>query len=112
MSELEAATAQWLTTTPAEVCSVAFATAVALPTAAVSLAMALAVDTPADDAANDVVSVSVAAAVPGVPTVPARRKTSLGLAPRAVVCALETVSRNAVEWVTAMVVLLQVRQCR
>lgn len=103
ISDPDAATAQWLTTTAAEVSSVAFATAVAFPVALVSDVMALAVATPDALAPKEVADrVSVATAVPGAATVPDRRNFSLGLAPRAVVCASATVLRNAVECVTAM----------
>lgn len=98
MSDDEAATAQWLTTVPPDVSSVALATGEALPVALVSLVIALAVAVPPDAAANGVAdNVSVAAAVPGEPTVPDRRNFSLGEAPSAVVCASATVLRNAVE---------------
>lgn len=103
MSDPDAATAKWLTTTPPDVSSVALATAVALPAAAVSLAMALAVATPEADAPNEVAdNVKVAAAAPGAATVPDSRNLSFGLAPSAVVWASATVLRKAVEWVTAM----------
>jgi hypothetical protein len=103
MSDADAATAQWLTTVAPDVSNVAVATADALPVALVSLAIALAVAVPPDDAPKGVaLIISVAAAVPGEPTVPVRRNLSRGLAPSAVVCASATVLRNAVECVTAI----------
>jgi len=74
ISDPDAATPQWITTVPAEVSNVALATADALPVALVSLVIALAVATPEEEAPNPVADrVNVATAVPGEPTVPARR---------------------------------------
>jgi len=69
MSEPEAATAQWITTVPPDVCSVAKATGLALPVALVSLVIAFAVAVPLDADPNAVaLKGSVATAVPGDPT--------------------------------------------
>ena len=77
MSDPEAATAKWTHTVSALVCSVAAATGLALPVALVSLVMLLNVNTPLDTVPQGSDSVSVATAVPGLDTVPDRRKTSL-----------------------------------
>ena len=69
MSEAEAATAQWITTVPPEVCKVANATGLALPVAAVSGVIELAVAIPDADAPNAVaLKGRVATAVPGEAT--------------------------------------------
>ena len=70
MSEAEAATAQCSCTESALVCSVAAATAEALPVALVSLVIALKVSTPVVTDPQGSVSVRVATAVPGALTVP------------------------------------------
>lgn len=107
MSEPEAATAQWITTVPPLVSSVAVATGEALPVAFVSLVIALAVAVPVEDAPKAVAdSERVATAVPGEPTVPVRRNFSLPLAPIRAVTASVAALRAAVEWVTAMVNIL------
>jgi hypothetical protein len=109
MSEPDAATAQWITTVPPEVCNVANATGLALPVAFVSLVMALAVAVPVLAAANAVaLSGSVATAVPGAATVDGlMRKTRLPLAPISAVTASVAAFRAAVEWVTAILQFLQ-----
>lgn len=66
-----AATAQWITTVPPDVSSVAVATGLALPAALVSLVIAFAVAVPLADAAKAVaLSAKLATEVPGAPTVP------------------------------------------
>jgi hypothetical protein len=88
MSEAEAATAQWITTVPPDVSSVAVATAEAFPVALVSEVIALAVAVPDDDAPNAVAdSGKVATAVPSEPMVPASRNFRLPLAPMSAVTA-------------------------
>ena len=82
MSLPDAATAQWITTVPADVSSVAVATAVALPVALVSDVIALAVAVPVADAPKAVaLNGHVATAVPGVPTVPVSLNFKFPLAP-------------------------------
>ena len=84
-----AATAQWITTVPAEVWSVAVATGEALPVALVSAEMALAVAVPLTAAGNAVaLRDNVATTVPGDPTVPDSRNASLPEAPIYAVTAL------------------------
>lgn len=98
MSLPEPATAQWITTVPPLVCSVAVATGEAFPVAFVSLVMALAVAVPELDAPNAVADrLSVATVVPGEPTVPDVRKASLPLAPIRAVTASVAAFRAAVE---------------
>ena len=107
MSEPEASTAQWITTVPPLVSSVAVATGEALPVALVSLVIELAVAVPDEDAPKAVAdSERVATTVPGEPTVPARRNFSLPLEPISAVTASVAALRAAVEWVTAMVNIL------
>jgi len=101
MSEAEAATAQWMTTVPPDVSSVAVATGLALPVALVSLVMALAVAVPVADAPKAVAdSGSVATTVPGEPTVPVRRNFRLPDAPMRAVTESVAALRAAVVWVT------------
>jgi hypothetical protein len=109
MSEPEAATAQWITTVPPDVWSVANATAEALPVALVSLVIALAVAVPVEAAPKAVaLKDSVATAVPGAATVDGDvRNTSLPLAPIRAVTASVAAFRAAVLWVTAILKLLQ-----
>lgn len=88
MSLPDAATAQWITTVPADVSSVAVATGEALPVALVSLVMALAVATPDEASPNaSALKASVATAVPGAPTVPVSLNFRLPLAPISAVTA-------------------------
>jgi hypothetical protein len=103
MSEPDAATAQWITTVPAEVWSVANATALALPVALVSEVIALAVAVPVEDAPNAVaLNERVATAVPGAATVDGdMRNTSLPLVLMSAVTASVAALRAAVECVTA-----------
>lgn len=106
MSLALAATAQCTCTESADVCKVAFATAAALPAALVSLVMAENVSTALATEPHGSLSVSVATAVPGVDTVPVRRKTSLPAATppsTASRTAVASVVRSAVMWVTAMI---------
>jgi hypothetical protein len=78
MSEPDAATAQWITTVPAEVCNVAVATGEALPVALVSEVIALAVAVPVTAAGKAVaLSDKRATVVPGALTVPVSRKANL-----------------------------------
>jgi hypothetical protein len=109
MSEPDAATAQWITMVPPEVCSVANATGEALPVALVSLVIALAVAVPLDDAPNAVAdSGKVATAVPGDATEDGEmRNTRLPLVLISAVTALVAAFRAAVLWVTAILKLLQ-----
>jgi hypothetical protein len=103
MSEPEAATAQWITTVPPDVCRVAAATAVAFPVAFVSEVMAFAEAVPPEEAAKPVADkLRVATAVPGAPTEPARRKTNFPLAPISARTASVAALRAAVEWVVAI----------
>ena len=103
MSEAEAATAQWITTVPPEVCNVAVATGEALPVALVSAVMALAVAVPVEEAAKAVVlKESVATTVPGALTVPVNRNASLPEVLINAVTASVAALRAAVECVTAI----------
>jgi hypothetical protein len=103
ISEADAATAQWMTTVPAEVSRVAVATAEALPVALVSEVIAFAVAVPEEDAAKAVaLRGKVATAVPGAPTVPDSRSFKLPLAPISAVTASVAASLAAVECVTAI----------
>jgi hypothetical protein len=98
MSLALAATAQWMTTVPADVWSVAVATGEALPVALVSAEMALAVAVPVADAPNAVaLSDRVATVVPGADTVPDSRKASFPEAPINAVTASVAALRAAVE---------------
>jgi hypothetical protein len=107
----EAATPQWITTVPPDVSSVAVATAEAFPAALVSLVIALAVAVPLEDAANAVDDKgSVAAAVPGAPIVPDVRNFRFPLVLMSAVTASVAALRAAVEWVTAMSILLLLRR--
>jgi len=109
MSLPDAATAQWITTVPPDVCSVAVDTAVALPVAFVSAVIAFAVAVPLDDAPNAVaLSDRVATAVPGALTVPDVRNTNLPLVPIRAVTASVAALRAAVECVTAILFFLLV----
>jgi len=102
MSDADAATAQWITTVPPDVWSVAVATGDALPVAAVSDVMVAAVAVPVADAPKAVADkLSVATTVPGAPTVPVKRNASLPLAPINAVTASVAALRAAVECVTA-----------
>jgi hypothetical protein len=98
-----------MTTVPPEVWSVAKATGLALPAALVSLVIALAVAVPLDAAPNAVaLRGSVATAVPGAATVDGLiRKTRLPLVLISAVTASVAALRAAVEWVTAILKLLQ-----
>jgi hypothetical protein len=99
----DAATSQWITTTPALVCSVAVATGDALPTVFVSVVIAFAVAIPLAAAPNAVADRGhVATTAPGEPTVPDVRKTRLPDAPISAVTALVAALRAAVECVTAI----------
>jgi hypothetical protein len=104
MSDPDAATAQWITTVPPLVCSVANATGDALPVALVSEVMLLAVAVPLDDAPNAVaLKGSVATAVPGEATDEGlMRNTKLPLVPISAVTASVAAFRAAVLWVTAI----------
>ena len=107
MSLPDAATAQWITTVPPDVSSVAVATGEAFPVAFVSLVIAFDVAVPDEDAPNAVaLNDRVAAAVPGAPTVPVKRSFNLPDAPMSAVTASVAALRAAVVWVTAMIVLL------
>jgi hypothetical protein len=109
MSLPEAATAQWITTVPPDVCNVAVATGDALPVAFVSAVIALAVAVPLEDAPKAVaLSDRVATAVPGEPTVPDKRNTNLPEAPIKAVTASVAALRAAVECVTAILFFLLV----
>jgi hypothetical protein len=94
-----------MTTTPPEVCSVAVATADALPVAFVSLVMAFAVAMPVAAAAGNAVALrgSVATAVPGAAAVPAKRKTRFPLVPISAVTAFVAACNPAAKCVTAIV---------
>jgi hypothetical protein len=88
ISDALAATAQWITTVPPEVSSVAVATGEALPVAFVSDVIAFAVAVPDDDAPNAVAdSGNVATAVPGADTVPVSLNLRLPDAPMSAVTA-------------------------
>ncbi len=103
MSLAEAATAQWMTTVPPDVSSVAVATADALPVALVSEVIAFAVAVPVELAPNAVaLSESVATAVPGELTVPVSRNLSFPDAPISAVTASVAAFRAAVLCVTAI----------
>lgn len=107
MSEPEAATAQWITTVPADVSSVAVATGDALPVALVSDVIALAVAVPDDESANaSALSGNVATAVPGAPTVPDSLNFKLPLAPIKAVTASVAAFRAAVLCVTDIFLFL------
>jgi hypothetical protein len=107
ISDPEAATAQWITTVAADVCSVAVATGLALPVALVSAVIALAVAVPVLEAAKAVVlSDSRATTVPGALTVPESRKANFPEVLISAVTASVAALRAAVEWVTAILKLL------
>ena len=96
MSEPDAPTAQWITTVPPLVSSVAVATGEALPVAFVSLVIAFAVAVPELDAPKAVAdSGSVATAVPGEPTVPLKRNLRFPLVPISAVTASVAALRAA-----------------
>jgi hypothetical protein len=81
---------------------VAVETAEAFPTAFESEVILLAVATPLLDAAKGVLeNVKVATAVPGDDTVPAKRKTNLGLVPSSATTAFVAASFAALLWVIA-----------
>jgi hypothetical protein len=108
ISLADAATAQWITTVPPEVSSVAVATGEALPVAFVSLVIALAVAVPPLDAANAVaLKPRFATDVPGALTVPVKRKRRRPDAPMSAVTASVAALRAAVLCVTAIFQLLQ-----
>jgi hypothetical protein len=109
MSLALAATEHCITTVPPEVCSVANATADALPVALVSLVIALAVAVPLAAAPNAVaLNSSVATAVPGAATVDGlMRNTNRPLVLMSAVTASVAAFRAAVLWVTAILKLLQ-----
>lgn len=103
ISEPEAATAQWITTVPPDVCRVAVATAEALPAALVSEVIALAVAVPDELAPKAVAdNGNVATAVPGEPTVPVNLRTKLPEVPISAVTASVAAFRAAVECVAAI----------
>lgn len=103
MSLPEAATAQWITTVPAFVSSVAVATGDALPVALVSLEIALAVAVPELEAPKAVADkLSDATIAPGAPTVPVSRNRKRPEAPISAVTASVAALRAAVLCVTAM----------
>ena len=103
MSEPDAATAQWITTVPPDVCRVAVAIGEALPAAFVSDVMAFAVAVPVEDAPKAVAdSGSVATTVPGADTVPVKRNARFPLVLISAVTASVAALRAAVECVTAI----------
>jgi hypothetical protein len=111
----DAATSVCITTVPPLVSSVAVAIGEALPVAAVSLVIAFAVAVPELDAANAVAdSGNVAAAVPGLPTVPVSRYFRFPLAPIRAVTASVAALRAAVLCVVAILgpLLLNARRLR
>lgn len=107
MSDADAATAQWITTVPAEVCKVAVATGEAFPVALVSLVIALAVAVPVTESPKpSALRLRVATTVPGELTVPVSRKANFPDAPIRAVTASVAAFLAAVVCVTAMVLLL------
>lgn len=97
----DAATAQWITTVPPDVSSVAVATGEAFPAALVSDVIAFAVAVPLDAAPKAVaLKGNVATTVPGEPKVPDNLNFKLPLVPIRAVTASVAALRAAVECVT------------